>query len=95
MTGAKPFDIPKRVTRALRALEASVCGRPDTGSRMSREVHVRFWESAGVRLPRATRLPLYRQSQIFEREGVDLDRSTLADWVGRSATLLGRHGGAG
>jgi len=32
--------------------------------------------------------PLYRQSQIFEREGVDLDRSTLADWVGKSTTLL-------
>ena len=28
-------------------------------------------------------LPLYRQSQIFEREGIDLDRSTLADWVGK------------
>lgn len=27
-----------------------------TGSRMSREVHVRFCESAGVRIPRATRL---------------------------------------
>ncbi|MCB9947564.1 MAG: IS66 family transposase [Rhodospirillaceae bacterium] len=43
-------------------------------------------------------LPLYRQSQIFERDGIDLERSTLADWVGRSAALLepladavGRH----
>lgn len=33
-------------------------------------------------------LPLYRQSQIFAREGLDLDRSTLADWVGKSAALL-------
>jgi len=33
-------------------------------------------------------LPLYRQSQIYEREGVDLSRSTLADWVGQSAALL-------
>jgi len=32
--------------------------------------------------------PLYRQSQIFEREGIDLDRSTLADWIGKSAALL-------
>ena len=32
--------------------------------------------------------PLYRQSQIFEREGIDLDRSTLAGWVGKSAALL-------
>ncbi len=28
---------------------------------MSREVHVRFWESAEVGFLRATRLPLYRQ----------------------------------
>jgi transposase/uncharacterized protein (DUF1810 family) len=32
--------------------------------------------------------PLYRQSQIFAREGIDLNRSTLADWVGTSAALL-------
>jgi hypothetical protein len=25
---------------------------------MSREAHVRFWESAGVKIPRATHLPL-------------------------------------
>ncbi len=41
-----------------------------------------------MKSPRATRLPLYRQSQIFGREGIDLDRSTLADWVGRSTALL-------
>jgi len=33
-------------------------------------------------------LPLYRQSQIFAREGIDLDRSTLADWVGGTSALL-------
>src|SRR4051794_25187919 len=55
---------------------------------MSREVHVRFWESAGVRLPRATRLPLYRQAQIFARQGIELDRSTLCDWVGRACWWL-------
>ena len=26
--------------------------------------------------------PLYRQSEIYAREGIELDRSTLADWVG-------------
>ena len=36
----------------------------------------------------ADHLPLYRQSDIYAREGVDLERSTLADWVGRSAALL-------
>jgi transposase len=34
-------------------------------------------------------LPLYRQSQIYQRDGIDLDRSTLADWVGSASELLG------
>ena len=33
-------------------------------------------------------LPLYRQSQIYARAGVELDRSTLAEWVGGSSRLL-------
>jgi hypothetical protein len=33
-------------------------------------------------------LPLYRQAQIYAREGVELDRATLADWVGQSSKLL-------
>jgi hypothetical protein len=36
----------------------------------------------------ADHLPLYRQSQIYARQGIDLDRSTLADWVGRAAFVL-------
>ena len=36
----------------------------------------------------ADHLPLYRQAQILARQGVTLDRSTLADWVGRAAFLL-------
>lgn len=50
----------------------------------------------------ADHVPHYRQSQVFERDGVDLDRSTLADWVGKSTALLepradaiGRHVRAG
>ena len=49
---------------------------------MSREVHVRFWESAGVRFPRATQLPLYRQTEIYARSGVHIARSSMAQWVG-------------
>ena len=26
--------------------------------------------------------PLYRQAEMYAREGVELERSTLADWVG-------------
>ncbi|HEX4041585.1 MAG TPA: IS66 family transposase [Xanthobacteraceae bacterium] len=36
----------------------------------------------------ADHLPLYRQAQIYARQGVHLDRSTLADWVGRAAWWL-------
>ena len=32
--------------------------------------------------------PLYRQSEIYAREGVELERSTLADWVGAASELL-------
>lgn len=47
-------------------------------------------------------LPLYRQSEIYARGGVELDRATLADWVGKTAWLvqplaerIGRHAMAG
>ena len=33
-------------------------------------------------------LPLNRQSATYAREGVDLDVSTLADWVGAAAATL-------
>jgi transposase len=33
-------------------------------------------------------LPLYRQSGIYARDGLDLDRSTLCDWVGQAVWLL-------
>jgi transposase len=36
----------------------------------------------------ADHLPLYRQAQIYARQGIALDRSTLADWVGRAAFML-------
>jgi transposase len=31
--------------------------------------------------------PLYRQSQIYAREGVELPRSTMAEWVGQATQL--------
>src|SRR5205809_15655 len=33
-------------------------------------------------------LPLNRQSEVYQREGIDLDVSTLADWVGAAAATL-------
>jgi transposase len=36
----------------------------------------------------ADHLPLYRQCEIYERQGIELERSTLADWVGGASALL-------
>ncbi len=36
----------------------------------------------------ADHVPLYRQAQIYARQDIRLDRSTLADWVGRAAWYL-------
>ena len=36
----------------------------------------------------ADHLPLYRQAQIYARSGVDLHRSTLAEWVGKASFHL-------
>ncbi len=47
-------------------------------------------------------LPLYRQSEIYARQNIDLDRSTMAGWVGCMAALfdplvvaIGKHVCAG
>ena len=39
-------------------------------------------------------LPLYRQSEIYARQGVEISRSTLAGWVGGASDLLGPLVGA-
>ena len=36
----------------------------------------------------ADHLPLFRQSQIYARQGVEIERSTLAGWLGRAAYAL-------
>ena len=36
----------------------------------------------------ADHTPLHRQASIYARDGVELDRATLADWVGQAVFLL-------
>jgi transposase len=36
----------------------------------------------------ADHLPLYRQAEMYARQDIELERSTLADWVGGSSQLL-------
>jgi transposase len=33
-------------------------------------------------------LPLYRQSQIYARDGIELERATMAEWIGATQALL-------
>lgn len=49
---------------------------------------MRFWERAEVKSLRATRLPLYRQAEIYARAGLDLERGQLAQWLGHVAWLV-------
>lgn len=63
--------------------QAPACARPIDGG-MATEALV-----AHVLVGKyADHLPLYRQAQIYARQGVTLDRSTLADWVGRACWWL-------
>src|SRR5262249_17018850 len=43
---------------------AFICERPDAGSRMSREAHVRFCERAVVKFRRATRLIVFGEAHL-------------------------------
>jgi len=33
-------------------------------------------------------LPLYRQSQIYARDGIELERATMAEWIGAAEGLI-------
>src|SRR4051794_36814130 len=49
--------------RSVRSLEASLWTRPNNGSRMRREPHVRFCERAVVRFRRATHLHISHEHE--------------------------------
>ena len=40
-------------------------------------------------------MPLNRQAVVMARHGVPIDRSVLADWMGRTGTLMGSDAGGG
>lgn len=43
----------------------------------------------------ADHCPLYRQAQILERQGIEVDRATLAFWVGGACPRAGKAGPVG
>lgn len=87
-----PAHFRVRVTRrpryGCRACEATIvqapaCERPIDGG-MATEALL-----AHVLVNKySDHLPLYRQAQIFGRQGITLDRSTLCNWVGRACWWL-------
>ena len=56
--------------------------RPRADAPRRAHSHICWWRRT------CDHLPLYRQSEIYAREGLELDRSTLCDWVGQAAWLL-------
>jgi transposase len=87
-----PAQLRVRVTRrpryACRACEAAVVvapapERPIDGGMATEALVVQVVVSKFC-----DSLPLYRQSKMFERQGIDLDRSTLSNWVGRACWWL-------
>jgi transposase len=96
-------DVSERLDIVPAQLRVLVVRRPKYGCRACEEVVVQAHAPARLiegGLPTdatvaqvlvskyADHLPLYRQAQIYARQGIALDRSTLADWVGRAAFTL-------
>src|SRR5688572_25876138 len=70
-------------TCASAVVQAPAPGRPITGGMATEALLAQVLVSKY-----ADFLPLYRQAQIFARQGIELDRSTLCDWVGRACWWL-------
>src|SRR6202035_3049158 len=66
---------------SVRSLVSSAGTRPNNGSRMRRESHVRFCESVGVKLPHATHLIVAFEHEIDARRFLDEMRERLQEFA--------------
>jgi len=80
--------VTRRPKYACRACEGEVAQAPAPERLIEAGVPTEGLVAAVVVAKYADHLPLYRQVQIYQRQGVELDRSTLADWSGRAAFAL-------
>ncbi len=80
--------VTRRPKYACRACEGAVVQAPAPARLIEAGIPTETLVAHVLAGKYADHLPLYRQAQIYARQGVDLDRSTLADWVGRAAVLL-------
>ncbi len=80
--------VTRRPKYACRSCEEAVVQAPAPGRLIESGIPTENLIAHVLVSKYADHLPLYRQAQIYARQGVDLDRSTLADWVGKAARLL-------
>ena len=80
--------VTRRPKYACRACESAIVQAPATPRLIEGGLPTEATLAHVLVSKYADHLPLYRQAQIYARQGIDLDRSTLADWVGRAAWHL-------
>ena len=80
--------VVRRPKYACRACEGEVAQAPAPARLIEGGIPTEAMVAQVLIAKYADHLPLYRQAQIYARQGVELDRSTLADWVGRAAFVL-------
>ena len=80
--------VTRRPKYACRSCEAGVIQAPATRRLIEGGMPTEATIASVIVSKYADHLPLYRQSQIYARQGVNIDRSTLAFWVGKAAYEL-------
>jgi len=80
--------VTRRPKYACRSCEAGIVQGPAKSRLIEGGMPTEATVASVIVSKYADHLPLYRQSQIYARQGVDLDRSTLASWVGKAAYEL-------
>ena len=80
--------VTRRPKYACRSCEAGIAQAPATPRLIEGGMPTEATVASVIVGKFADHLPLYRQAQIYARQGVDLDRSTLAAWVGKAAYEL-------
>jgi transposase len=80
--------VTRRPKYACRACEGTVLQAPAPGHVVEGGLPTEALVAQVITSKYADHCPLYRQAGIYARQGIDLDRATLADWVGRAAWLL-------
>jgi transposase len=80
--------VTRRPKYACRACEGTVIQAPAPGHVVEGGLPTEALIAQVVVSKYADHCPLYRQAGIYARQGIDLDRATLADWVGRAAWFL-------